>query len=282
MKLSDVKHSFLTQDILQQLLNRNVTNVSVFLGHNPHLLSAKCSLDLEQIFVLRRFFAENFGIIAKSALDSDEQKTISCDILSGQLECDKLYEMYGQPGRGKTQIAMFLSAKVVDQGRTVLYIDTKNDFSVNRFQQFCKSQDNRNQMRLAKAFDIHEAIRLTDQLSNQKSDGTLNVGLLVLDNIASLAWPLLEDDNISDTSSKISHLVRNLRKIAYRLDCPVLVINNCTNHGKKAALGKLFSDAARVKFHVEQGSCLKINRLEAFIQPREVLIQIDKSDIFSL
>lgn len=281
MKLTAVQHSFLTQDVLQQLLNRNVTSVSAFLGHSPSLLSAKCSLNLEQIFVLRRFFAKQFQS-SQANLNSSNPKTINIDILGGTLESDKLYELYGLPGRGKTQIAMFLSAKVADQGRTVLYIDAKNDFSLNRLSQFCKSQDSRQNVRLAKAFDMHEAIRLTTQLSKLESDGTLNVGLVVLDNIASLVWPLLEDDGLTDASAKVGLLVRNLRRIAYRLDCPVLVINNATNHGKKAALGKLFADAARIKFHIERDSSLKINRLEAGTQPRVVFIKISQSEIVSL
>ena len=45
------------------------------------------------------------------------------------------------------------------------------------------------------------------------------IDLIILDNIASLVLPLLEDDSISETFAQVGHLVKNLKKIALKQNC---------------------------------------------------------------
>ena len=44
-----------------------------------------------------------------------------------------MYEVYGLPGGGRTQLVLHLAAKNALQGYNSLYIDTKNDFCIDRF-----------------------------------------------------------------------------------------------------------------------------------------------------
>jgi RecA/RadA recombinase len=56
-----------------------------------------------------------------------------CPLSSSLFEPDQIVEMFGCPGSGKTQFSLFLSVKSIMSGKNVIYIDTRNDFSVKRF-----------------------------------------------------------------------------------------------------------------------------------------------------
>jgi len=58
--------------------------------------------------------------------------------LSCVLEPGHLVEMFGCPGSGKTQFSIFLSVKALSRGKNVIYVDTRNDFSVTRFMEMSK------------------------------------------------------------------------------------------------------------------------------------------------
>ena len=62
-------------------------------------------------------------------------KQLKNDIIQ-PLKSDYIYEIFGSPGSGKTQISMYLSAELAKQDRKVLYIDTKNDFSITRLKSY--------------------------------------------------------------------------------------------------------------------------------------------------
>ena len=54
------------------------------------------------------------------------------DFLIGGLECGRIYEICGFSGSGKSQICLSIAAHVSSFGKSVIFIDTKNDFSASR------------------------------------------------------------------------------------------------------------------------------------------------------
>jgi len=246
-KLSDVNHQLLSASVLEKLSAQNVTSVGSFLAHNPALLSTKCDLAIKDIVILREHLRSHHG---PSKIDLRTHKiNVLHTSLFEDLKSDHLYELYGSAGSGKTQIAMYLSAQCIQQNKTVLYIDTKNDFSVSRMKSYCREALMKAMnFKLSSAFDLDEVLKITHELANSE----IHVDLLILDNIASLVLPLLDDEVIGDVAYQVHQLITSLKKIAFKRNCAVLVINNATNLGSKPALGKIFSHAADVRFIIRK------------------------------
>ena len=135
MDLNKVHHKLLTAKVVDSLIVNNVSTVSAFIAHQPAILTAKCELlSLEDIFALRHFFIQNFGPCQVN-LDPGNVNNLINGIIN-ELKSDYIYEIYGSPGCGKTQISLYLTAQLARNDKKVFYIDTKNDFSMMRLKSF--------------------------------------------------------------------------------------------------------------------------------------------------
>ena len=264
MNLYQINHPLLTPKVIERLLLNNINTVSTFVAHQPAILHAKCELlNIEDIFDLRNYFIRTFQV-SQVSLDLKNVKNLTNDII--ELKSDYVYEIYGRSGCGKTQVSMYLAAELAKHDKKVLYIDTKNDFSVTRLKSYFGKgsstlQEKFKNIKLAKAFDLHQALLITDELAMAKNS-SYEIDLIILDNIASLVLPLLEDDSISETFAQVGHLVKNLKKIALKQNCAVLVTNNASNRGSKPALGKIFDRAADKRFFLRNQQCQNETAIE--------------------
>jgi DNA replication protein DnaC len=135
MNLTECEHQLLTQKVLDCLIVNNIKTASAFVAHQPAILHAKCGLlTLEEIFILRDYFIQKFELFEVN-LDPSNVKQLKNEIIQ-PLKSDYIYEIFGSPGCGKTQISMYLSAEMAKQDKKVLYIDTKNDFSITRLKSY--------------------------------------------------------------------------------------------------------------------------------------------------
>jgi len=248
MILTKFNHQLLTQNVLDCLMVNNIKTSSAFVAHQPAILHAKCKLlTLEEIFTLRNYFIQNFDLCEVN-VDPSNVKKLKNDIIQ-PLKSGYVYEIFGSPGCGKTQISMYLTAELAKQDRKVLYIDTKNDFSITRLKSYFgknSSEDTLSKIKnikLAKAFDLHQALQISNDLALTKEQ-SYEIDLIILDNITSLVLPLLEDDAMSKIFSQVGNLVKNLKKIALKQNCAILITNNASNMATKPALGKIFDKAA--------------------------------------
>lgn len=247
MKLKAVDHEFLTKDVIQSLTNNHIFTVKEFLSNQPLLLSQKCSLlSFDQIFQLRAYFIQSYG---PGQFGNQKSENIFPTSLLN-LRKNHIYEIFGSPGSGKTQFCLTIAAQLAKTGN-VLYIDTKNDFSTRRMKSILNDNvDDMKKIFICKAFDLDQAINLTEEVANIKeSQQSFPPKVLILDNIASIVWPQLKDDQISELFFPIGKLVANLRKIAFRLQIPVVIVNNTTNNGTRA-LGKFFTKVANCRLHI--------------------------------
>ncbi len=62
------------------------------------------------------------------------------EMLTGGFETQSLYEVWGDEGSGKTQLAMTLMAEALGQGHGVMMIDCEGTFDEERFDQICTSR----------------------------------------------------------------------------------------------------------------------------------------------
>ena len=160
MSLHEINHPHLTPSILTELKNRNVATCSAFVTHNPGLLSTKCKLTLCDILDIREIIFDTCGP-SQLNLTTYRLHELTNPLLP-PFKSDRIYEFYGPPGCGKTQLAMFLTAHFARQDKGVVYIDTKNDFSLSRLMNFLVDKSKLSNIKLAKAFDLHEMLKLTD------------------------------------------------------------------------------------------------------------------------
>ena len=247
MKLSQVKHKLLTKEIVITLKNNNVTTVKELLSNNPLILNEKCNLlTFDSIFQLRSDLAQAYG--PPPILQENPNEIITTNLLD--LKKNYIYEIFGPPGAGKTQFCLTMTAEVAKFGH-VLYVDTKNDFSSNRLKSILRRIEDMKNVHFAKAFDLRQAIKLTNEIATHKH-ANISPKLLVLDNIANLVWPLIEDDDfpMMEIFVPIGKLIRNLRKIAHDFQLPVVIVNNTIERGTRPALGKFFEKVADVRLRI--------------------------------
>ena len=178
--------------------------------------------------------------------------------LFGSLKGNHLYELYGGPGTGKTQLCLNLAARMSqsEPNGKVLYLDTKNDLTHGRLKDFTQSQKNCENVLVSKVFDIHQAIELTQKLC-QDTDCPV-ISILILDNITSLILPLVDEDDVTDIFCHIGDLIGNLKEIASKQNCPVIMTNNAVKNGTCPALGKFLEKAADVQFSIQHGDQEKV------------------------
>ena len=133
-------------------------------------------------------------------------------------------------------------------------------------------------IKLAKAFDLDQALKITNDIASAKE--SYDIDLIILDNITSLVLPLLEDDAISNIFSQVGNLVKNFKKIALKQNCAVLITNNATNMGTKPALGKIFDRAADKRFVIHNNQRLQEqNSTENLDRYSKIVVEISKFSI---
>ena len=215
-------------------------------------------VDLKTIINLRKYLFTHHASSAAGSWYSNNQisnKSIELDItnidkiLNRGFKGGLVYEAYGLPGSGRTQLTLHLAAVNAIKGGNTLFIDTKNDFSLDRFCEIlsgnlksakptakrmklnCDATDELiesylNKIRLAKVYEMELLLDTISGVMNDMNNLTCendmlpenwkfyrNVRLLVLDNIASIVLPLLGNDRytMSDISALTSQLIEKIR-----------------------------------------------------------------------
>ena len=108
-------------------------------------------------------------------------------IKTGSQELDHLLEgykeeisyIYGTPGSGKTTLCKLAAIQLLRQNKKVIYIDTENGFSLERFKQlapdFEKILDN---IIVIKVKNLNDQIEKLESIKNLK-----NISLIIVDSI---------------------------------------------------------------------------------------------------
>lgn len=105
-------------------------------------------------------------------------------LLCGGFENRTLTTIYGPAGSGKTNIVLLASKDVLKKGKKVIFIDTENSFSVERFRQIgglC--EDFYDKMIILRPQDFSEQKEI---ISHLKDIVDKDVGIVIVDSIAML------------------------------------------------------------------------------------------------
>jgi len=275
----DKIHEFFSPDFIAELSKNEIRTVSDFQRVDPENIveiSQECKCEpkenLTTVFKFRKYLFTTYAAYSAESwysinpFKSNVLKTrvkVLDDVINGGFKGGVIYEAYGMPGSGRTQLCLHLAAINALDGGNTLYIDTKNDFCVDRFCEILTNnlkkqkeskrikldcdindeliQSYLNRVKLSKIYNIHSLLssisNIIQNLNDLTSENCLsaenwkfyrNVKLLVIDNIASIVLPLLGDEKypMGDITALTSDVIDKIRELAVQHNIIVFVINN--------------------------------------------------------
>ena len=174
------------------------------------------------------------------------------DLLEGGLFTQELTEVFGPPGVGKTQMALSITANLIQQmDFHVIYYDTSGSFLAERLMEIVQSNmDTFSQQamriilarvsccKLFNAFDLLSELELLkEKLSVEHYSFCFNLKLLVVDCISAVITPILGGKK-QHGHAIMSRIGQLLKEIAYEFGISVLVINGAVGNFDAGKLSK--------------------------------------------
>jgi DNA repair protein RadB len=149
-------------------------------------------------------------------------------LLEGGYEKDVITTIYGPAGSGKTNLCILCAISTARLGKRVIYIDTENNFSIERFKQICDSI-NQNYAKLLNRISFLKPVSFEEQkitfnsLKNHIND---KVGLIIFDSVAMLyRIELGQSGDIYEVNKELGTQLAHLKQIAAKRLIPVLIAN---------------------------------------------------------
>lgn len=146
-------------------------------------------------------------------------------MLNGGYEKDIITTVYGPAGSGKTILCMLCTINMTRNKKKVIYVDTENNFSVERLKQIAKYDYN-------KILDGIIFLRPTSFEEQKKAFDKLReivdkkIGLIVVDTIAMLyRIELGKTEDVYSVNRELGSQISYLNEIARKKHIPVLITN---------------------------------------------------------
>ncbi|MBW2976308.1 DNA repair and recombination protein RadB [Candidatus Woesearchaeota archaeon] len=149
-------------------------------------------------------------------------------MLEGGYEKDIITTIYGPAGSGKTNLCILCAINTARLGKKVIYIDTENNFSLERFRQICSSI-NLNYAKLLNNIVFLRPASFEEQKKTfEKLKDIINskIGLIIVDTIAMLyRLELGKNEDIYEVNRELGTQLAYLKEIASKKMIPVLITN---------------------------------------------------------
>jgi DNA repair protein RadB len=143
-------------------------------------------------------------------------------LLGGGLERRAITQLYGEPGCGKSTLALLAAAGRLRAGETVIYLDTEG-FSVERFRQVAgeRAAELAGHLILFEPLDFEQQGQMIADSERFLQKG--GVGLLVMDTVTALYRTELASGQ--EAQRRLARQVLHLLGLAKKYGIPVLVTN---------------------------------------------------------
>lgn len=138
-------------NILNNLFEKNICTVNDFLQKNTSDLQSICNLQCKEITKLKDCmtvkcsspFINGYKLSLKKTLTFIQTGILKLDnLLDGGLLVGNIYELCGPSACGKTQLCYsILLNLIITTKKDIVYIDSRNKFSVNRIKQILKNKN---------------------------------------------------------------------------------------------------------------------------------------------
>ena len=149
-------------------------------------------------------------------------------MLNGGYETDIITTLYGPSGHGKTNLCILCAINTSRLGKKVIYVDTENNFSVERFKQICNSI-NINHLKTINNMTFFKPVNFKEQkkiLENLKEAVNKKIGLIIVDTIAMLyRLELGKSEDVYEVNRELGKQLAHLKEISSKKDIPVLITN---------------------------------------------------------
>jgi len=164
-------------------------------------------------------------IIERNIFMKFKTETPLDELLDGGIETGVITNLYGEPGSGKTNLCLGSAIACAKSGKFVIFIDTENSFSPERFEQLSKKSSKE----IAKKIIILEPKTWKDQCYQieqiEKIFNKYNIGLIIVDSIVALWRIEINDENAQEVNRSLAKQLSILSKLASKKSIPVLITN---------------------------------------------------------
>jgi len=156
----------------------------------------------------------------------DERQTTGSAVLDillrGGFEKGIITTLYGPSGIGKSNICLAAISSVFASGKKIIFIDTENSFSFDRFKQLNpqKHEEMLDYIIILRAHNYHEMKNIFFKLPELLQD---DVGLIVVDGIATHYRVEVSRGDRKACNADLSIWMNMLGEIAYRYNIPVVL-----------------------------------------------------------
>jgi DNA repair protein RadB len=149
-------------------------------------------------------------------------------MLDNGYEKDIITTLYGPAGSGKTNLCILCAVNTARERKKVVYIDTENNFSIDRFKQIC-SAINQNYAKLLNSIVFLRPTTFEEQKKTfEKLREVINnkVGLIIFDSVAMLyRLEMGKTDDVYEVNKDLGKQLAYLKQIASKKHIPVLITN---------------------------------------------------------
>jgi len=146
-------------------------------------------------------------------------------MLNGGYEKDIITTIYGPAASGKTILCMLCAINIARNSKKVIYVDTENNFSVERLKQVAKYDYNK----ILGNMIFLRPISFEGQKNDFNKLRTIvdkNVGLIVVDTIGMLyRLEIGKNENIYNVNKELGAQISYLNEIARKKHIPILITN---------------------------------------------------------
>ena len=146
-------------------------------------------------------------------------------MLDGGYEKDIITTAYGPAGSGKTILCMLCTINMARNNKKVIYVDTENNFSIERLKQIAPYDYNRilEQIVFLKPTSFEEQKKAFDKLREIVDQ---KIGLIVVDTIAMLyRLELGKNEDVYGVNRELGRQISYLNEIARKKNIAVLITN---------------------------------------------------------
>jgi len=149
-------------------------------------------------------------------------------MLDGGYEKDIITTIYGPAGAGKTNLCLLCAMNTARDRKKVIYIDTENNFSVERFKQISESISQNYAKLLNNVVFLRPASFDEQKKTFEKLKDIVNnkVGLIVFDSVAMLyRLEIGKNEDVYEVNRALGTQLGYLKEIASKKHIPVLITN---------------------------------------------------------
>ena len=149
-------------------------------------------------------------------------------LLDDGYEKDIITTIYGPAGSGKTNLCILCAMNTAREGKKVIYIDTENNFSIERFKQICQSINQNyakllNNIVFLRPASFNEQKKTFEKLKDIVND---KIGLIIFDSVAMLyRLEIGKNEDVYEVNKALGMQLGYLKEIASKKHIPVLITN---------------------------------------------------------